>query len=121
MINPVVTAVGEYIDAVVPPLKHRYHDNRVERIVNPKANANLVMSSLMSILPSGAMPVIGPGGDSVPAHPVACNFGYGSPGLAPLSCADITVSRSGGAARKQGDTGQPSASRFRILERRGPL
>ncbi len=34
------------------------------------------------------------------AHPVACNFGGGSPGLAPL--AEITVPRSGGAARRQG-------------------
>ena len=35
-----------------------------------------------------------------PSHPVACYFGGGSPGLAPL--AKITVPRSGGAARRQG-------------------
>ena len=40
---------------------------------------------------------------------MACNFGGGSPGLAP--CADITVPRSGVAARRQGYTGLPSASR----------
>ncbi len=56
--------------------------------------------------------------NSVPVHPVACNFGGGSPGLAPL--AQMTVPRSGVAARRQGYTGQPSASRPRILERQTP-